>query len=286
MAHTVATTAETTPIDYVQQLGEIVFDAESDIGDKTRQLLETETEEFGLEHGFFSRIDTDAGRQRFEIVRSGHRALAPNNVVDLSETYCRKTIADPNGTLAVSDASAEGWEDDPAYDRFDIGSYLGTTVTVDNELYGTLCYANTEPRSEPIADEEMTLVEIEAQWLGFLLARSSITPSDSVTERPFDISDPPSDRIDSVMNALMKPERRRVLFRLLDEPTEASVESITRHLSEEDAQLKLYHAHLPKLSDEGYIMWDTDREAISRGPNYAYVEPVLRTLNRHTETEF
>jgi len=273
-------------VDYVQQLGEIVFDSEMAYEEKIERLFEAETAEFGLEHAFFSRIDTDAGTQRFDIVYGGRGDLVPNNVVDLSETYCRKTIANPGGSLAVSDASAEGWEGDPAYERFDLGSYIGTTVTAGNELYGTLCYANTEPRSEPLADEEVRLVEIESQWLGHLLDQSPLSPSGSVTGSPFDISGPSSARLDSVMNALTKPERRLVLLRLLDDPVDVDVESITREISDENARLQLYHVHLPKLADEGYVEWDTESETVSRGPDFAYVEPVLRMLVRDTGTEF
>jgi len=286
MAHTVSTTAGSEPIKYVKQLGETLLDSEMAYDEKIRRLFETETEAFGLEHGFFSHIDTDAGKQQFNIVHGGRGDLTQSNVVDLSDTYCRKTIADPDGTLAVSDAAAEGWEGDPAYERFGLGSYLGTTVTAENELYGTLCYANTKPRSDPLTDEELRLVELEAQWLGFLLDQSPLSPSLSVSERAFDISDPRSSRLDSVMNALMKPERRLVLLELLDEPTDASIASITREISGDDADTKLYHAHLPKLADHGYIEWDMDSKTVSRGPNYPFVEPVLRMLLRHTEPTF
>jgi len=94
---------------------------------------------------FLSHIDLETKTQRFEIVYGPHEVLKSDVPVPLSQSYCRKTITDPEGTMAVSDALAEGWEDDPAYETFGLRSYLGTRVSVDDELYGTLCFVDTAP---------------------------------------------------------------------------------------------------------------------------------------------
>ncbi|WP_394347533.1 GAF domain-containing protein [Natronomonas salsuginis] len=72
-------------------------------------------------------------------------------------------MSDPEGTLAVSDALGERWADEPAYDTFEFRSYLGTTISVDGELYGTLCFGDTAALEEPIRDKERTLIEMHGQ---------------------------------------------------------------------------------------------------------------------------
>lgn len=268
---------------YVQRMSETLLASETAVEDRLQRLFATETDEFGLEHAFFSHVDTDAGTQRFDVVHGARGDLTPDNTVPLSTSYCRKTLAARDGTLAVSDALAEGWGDDPAYERFDLGSYLGTTVTVDDDLCGTLCYANTAPRPDPITDEEMRLVELQSRWLGFLLEREAVSPPHGPGAGAFETWDPSSRRLDSVMNALQAPERRLVLSALVDAPTGTSPEAIARRVPREDADVPLYHEHLPKLAAEGYIEWDPDARTLSRGPNFDDVEPLVRLLRHHTD---
>jgi len=273
--HSVSSATGSEQLEYVRQRSETLFAPEVPLAEKLDRLFELETAEFELEHAFFSRIDTDAGTQRFDVVHGARGDLVPDNTVELGTTYCRKTIQSPDGTLAVSDAQAEGWGDDPAYERFDLGSYLGTTVVADDEPYGTLCYANTDPRADAITDEEVALVEIESQWLGALL--------DKGTRPPADVSAVPSDRLDPAMDALRTAERRVVLSSLL-ETGATSVESIALDTDGEATRELLYHSSLPRLADDGYVTWDVDSGTVARGPNFTDVESVLRSVTGGPDT--
>ncbi|MDG5778347.1 hypothetical protein VB773_19535 [Haloarculaceae archaeon H-GB2-1] len=46
----------------------------------------------------------------------------------------------------------------------------------------------------------------------------------------------------------------------------------------------LYHVHLPKFDEAGYITWDADTHVIRRGPNFDEIAPLLR-LMAHQEDE-
>jgi len=82
----------------------------------------------------------------------------------LSETDCRKTL-DYDGPLCVADAAAEGWEGDPAYERFGLGSYLGATLVVDGERYGTPCFADTRSRDRQFTGAETTFIALLREWV-------------------------------------------------------------------------------------------------------------------------
>lgn len=71
------------------------------------------------------------------------------------------------GFLAVANAVEEGWDEDPAYDRFGLGRYIGGKVVVDGKLFGTLCFASNEPRGEAFTDSERTFVKVASRWLGY-----------------------------------------------------------------------------------------------------------------------
>ncbi|PSP56010.1 hypothetical protein BRC73_08595 [Halobacteriales archaeon QH_7_66_37] len=71
--------------------------------------------------------------------------------------------------LAVSDALAEGWADDPAYEQFGLGCYLGVPIHVGGEQYGTVCFADSEPRRSRFDRRDETFIELLADWLRHLL---------------------------------------------------------------------------------------------------------------------
>ncbi|WP_323674782.1 ATP-binding protein [Halorubellus sp. PRR65] len=132
---------------------------------KVEALLELGCERFGVDVGFLSAID-----EEFEVVAadSAHPGLQPGATEPLSTTYCRRTIA-ADDPLAVEDA-AEEWADDPAYERWELACYVGANVEVDGELYGTLCFADTEHPRE-FTDAEKTFVELLATWVRYELER-------------------------------------------------------------------------------------------------------------------
>lgn len=279
MAHSICSTAQNGQLPYFRRLWDTLLAPGVDPERKLEQLFAVETEEFGLGTGFFTRIDPDAETQRFELVYGPQGELTDGNTVPLSESYCRKTIADPEGTMAVSDAAEEGWKGDPAYERFGLGSYVGTTVSIDGELYGTLCFADVTPRSDPISDEEIILVEMLGDWLTYELTRlgepTNATPG-GVEDRVV-----PPERLDSMLDALGSPTRRLVLLRLLEEPHNVSLDTLKRSIDTEHAAVQLHHNHLPKLERGGYIEQDADAGTVSRGPEFDDIEALLELLQRY-----
>ncbi|MFD1587877.1 bacterio-opsin activator domain-containing protein [Halorientalis brevis] len=142
--------------------------------EKVQHVLDIGRERVGLESGFLAVIDPKVNPEQagFRIVvdDGNDEQFAERTDQPLSKTYCRKTI-DAHGPLAVTDATEEGWEDDPAYEKYGLGCYLGGTVTVDGELYGTLCFAAREARTEPSTESERQFVELLTQWVSFELER-------------------------------------------------------------------------------------------------------------------
>jgi len=92
----------------------------------------------------------------------------------LSKAYCRKTI-DQDGALTVQHAEVEGWEGDAAYEEFGLESYIGSKVVVDGEIYGTFCFAGSEPRDRPFSEDEETFVELMAKWVSYELFQQRAT---------------------------------------------------------------------------------------------------------------
>jgi len=157
-----------TSIESLQELYRVTSLEDVPFEQKLGELLELGRERLGLPYGFLTRIDGDT--QLVVESRGDHELLQPGESCPLSEAYCRRTI-EQEGLLGVQDALAEGWEDDPAYETFDLESYVGGKVRVDGELFGTLCFASTRPREVAFSDAERTFIELTAQWIGRELER-------------------------------------------------------------------------------------------------------------------
>lgn len=279
MTHSICTSGP-GELSYFQRLWRTLLAPDIDPRTKVEQLFEHETVEFDMEYAFLARIDLETETEYFELVHGSHEVLRRGSAAPLSKTYCRKTIADPDGTLAVSDALAEGWGGDPAYETFGLGSYLGTTVSLDDGLYGTLCFADTAARDEPITAEEKALIEMHGQWAEYALHLWNGPPiqrttSDTITRRAVS-----SEAIDTMMGALKSRTRRDVLTALLD-TTDVEIAALAKQLGRDFARARLYHNHLPKLAEAGYISWDGNSDIISRGPNFSEVEPLVDLLDEY-----
>lgn len=164
-----------TAIEFLRSLYEVATDRTLNVNEKITRLLELGPEELGLPHGYLTRIEVndgtpETGTQRVFEACGDHELLQPGNSCSLSDSYCRKTIK-ADGVVAIQDALAAGWENDPAYERFELGSYIGTTVIVDDDLYGTVFFASETPREEPFTDSDRTFVRLMSRLVGYELER-------------------------------------------------------------------------------------------------------------------
>jgi len=156
--------------DALQRFSRTVSAQDTSFEEKITAVLDIGCERLGLDVGFLSAIDPHEGRFEVRSARGSHELIQAGETSPLSQTYCRRTI-DADGLVAVRDAVAEGWADDPAYRRFELGCYLGGQIAVGGELYGTLCFADRTPRDASFTEAERTFVELVTEWAGHELER-------------------------------------------------------------------------------------------------------------------
>ena len=143
-----------------------LFDGtETALDTKRQRALELGCAYLGVTNGHIQhRIDNGADK----VVASAGKnpELFPKGaVLDRGKTYCRRTV-EQHSPLALSNVSQQGWAEDPAYEEHDVDCYLGTTIFVDGEIYGTVCFTADAPRETDFTADEKAFVELTARLLG------------------------------------------------------------------------------------------------------------------------
>ena len=152
----------------LQELYAVSSDRDRTFGEKVEAMLRLGREYLGVDNAFLTRIEQ--GTQYIERSVATNPELQAGESCPLDEGYCKRTI-ELDHLLTVVSAADEGWEEDPAYDRFGLGTYIGGRVEVDGQLYGTLCFADTDERGESFTDTQRTFVELLTRWISYELER-------------------------------------------------------------------------------------------------------------------
>jgi signal transduction histidine kinase len=153
----------------IRGLYAVTTDASLSLDERVEQTLALACDRLGVRLGFLTRITDDT--QRIVHAVGDHPLLQPGESCPLSKSYCRRTL-DTDGLLAVVHTAEHGdWQDDPGYELFGLECYLGGKVSVDGDLYGTLCFADTDPRDEPFTGSQTVFVELLTRWVSYELER-------------------------------------------------------------------------------------------------------------------
>ncbi|WP_083874967.1 PAS domain S-box protein [Haloferax sulfurifontis] len=149
----------------LQRFHRITSDPDASFSEQVHQMLSFGADVFGMDIAFLARIDAAAGNFEVVAAQGDHELIQAGVTDDLSQTYCRRTIDDSTRSpLALQNAS-DDMAGDPAFEKYGLGCYMGARIDVNDELYGTLCFADSEPRESDFSEEEQALIEIMAQWL-------------------------------------------------------------------------------------------------------------------------
>lgn len=141
-----------------------IMNQDGSFEEKAQEGLELGVAYLGVENGHIAKIDQHT--EYWEAVSStdpDDGQFPVGLVCDLWKTYCRRTIQQDTST-AVHDAPSQGWSDDPAFEAHELYCYHGTTIKVDDEIYGTVCFVSESPR-EPFTDGETMFAELIARLL-------------------------------------------------------------------------------------------------------------------------
>lgn len=147
-----------------EQLYELFEDESLDLPALQRRAVTLTCRYLDLPEGHVKRID-DPEQGATVTVTNDTADLVPEGAEVDHPGYC-KTVIQREESLAVADAVAEGYETNPGYADHGVACYLGAKITVDGEVYGTVCFGAETPRDREFTPVERTFVELLSEALG------------------------------------------------------------------------------------------------------------------------
>ena len=151
-----------------EALYEAFAGAETDVEDQIDRGLSIAREYLGLPVGVLTRVAE--GTQRIEQVSGSDDTLWPGATCSIEESYCRRTV-ETDGSLAVGRSSGSPAIPDAAAEAFGFETYVGATVTVEDAVYGTVCFFDTDEKVGGFTEAERLFVELLARLVGSALER-------------------------------------------------------------------------------------------------------------------
>jgi PAS domain S-box-containing protein len=143
-------------------------DASLTFEQKAERILAIGCEFLDLPYGFLTRVEEDV--QQIVHAVGDHELLQPDESAPVEKSYCRRTIQSDD-LVGMQDAKTELGANDPAYELFELGCYIGTKVLVGETLYGTFCFAAPHDRDREFTSGEREVVKLLGQWAGYELER-------------------------------------------------------------------------------------------------------------------
>ena len=94
--------------------------------------------------------------------------------------------------------------------------------------------------------------------------------------------------MDEHFEALSNVHRRRLLVALLDHNPQRDDIAVPEDVHKgtkalETLELELYHSHLPRLEEAGFIRWNQDTHEVMKGPRFDEIRPLLELIRDHAD---
>jgi len=136
--------------------------------EQLRQALQLGADFYGMPIGIISQIDADNYQVKVQV--SPPDTLQDGQCFALGDTYCSITLRS-NDVLAIAAMGQSKHAAHPCYPLFALESYIGTSIWVAGQRFGTLCFAASTARSTPFDDADKEFMRLFARWVGATLER-------------------------------------------------------------------------------------------------------------------
>lgn len=163
--HTIATTAQSTPTENI------------------RKIIQLGIQSFGLDMGIVGQVTNDT--YIFAHVYGSEEAPPVGTELPMADTYCQFAFR-AKGPLGLHDVTESAIAGEPCHEKLGLESYLGTPLFVDGNRWGTLCFASGQKRDHPFSENDLTLIQLFASWIGTEIHRDQSAERERLLARLLD----------------------------------------------------------------------------------------------------
>lgn len=136
--------------------------------EQLRQALQLGAQFYDMPIGIISQIEADTYQVRVQV--SPPDTLQDGQCFVLGDTYCSITLRS-NDVVAIAAMGQSEHAAHPCYPLFALESYIGTSIWVTGQRFGTLCFASSKARATPFDEADEEFMRLFARWVGATLER-------------------------------------------------------------------------------------------------------------------
>ncbi|MDX1297708.1 MAG: PAS domain S-box protein [Pseudomonas sp.] len=136
--------------------------------EQLRQALQLGAQFYDMPIGIISQIEAQTYRVMVHV--SPPDSLQDDQRFALGDTYCSIALHGQD-VLAITRMGKSEYAAHPCYPLFALESYIGTSIWVAGQRFGTLCYAASEARSSGFDEADKEFLRLFARWVGATLER-------------------------------------------------------------------------------------------------------------------
>ncbi|MGB4072704.1 PAS domain S-box protein [Pseudomonas sp.] len=136
--------------------------------DQLRQALQLGASFYDLPIGIISQIEADTYRVQVQVSPPG--GLQDGQCFALGDTYCSLALHSDD-VLAISHMGQSEYASHPCYPLFALETYIGISLWVAGQRFGTLAFCAHEERLAPFDEADQEFLRLFARWVGATLER-------------------------------------------------------------------------------------------------------------------
>lgn len=134
--------------------------------------LDTGCQVLGFASGLVGKVD---GHDYVAIAMEGPLPrLVPNLRCPLDDTFCSLAMRQQRTVGFTHIGTQPELRQHPLYQALRLESYLGTPIWVEGEVYGNLCFFDTNPRPQGFKQHETEIIELMAQSIGKVISTNRL----------------------------------------------------------------------------------------------------------------
>lgn len=141
-----------------------------DMGERMRRALRIGLNYLDMDLGIISQLENTIYSIRWA-QSNQDIPVTENQTLSLEDTYCQ-FLFENNGELSIEHMGKSRYADHKAYQLHQLESYLGSLLTANGQVIGTLNFTAKNPRRRPFDDGERLFMRLLCRWVAAELERS------------------------------------------------------------------------------------------------------------------